>query len=36
MNILTHAIAKTYGLYAVDDPERSPGFKLLVDACARV
>ncbi len=31
MNILTHAIAKTYGLYDVSDPEGSPGFKVLVD-----
>jgi CubicO group peptidase (beta-lactamase class C family) len=31
MNVLTHAIAKTYGLYSIDDPEGSPGFKVLVD-----
>jgi CubicO group peptidase (beta-lactamase class C family) len=31
MNILTHAIAKIYGLYDIRDPEGSPGFKRLVD-----
>jgi CubicO group peptidase (beta-lactamase class C family) len=31
MNILTHAIAKTYGLYDVSDPRGSPGLKVLVD-----
>jgi CubicO group peptidase (beta-lactamase class C family) len=31
MNILTHAIAKIYGLYDVRDPRGSPGFKVLVD-----
>lgn len=31
MNILTHAIAKIYGLYDTDDPEGSPGLKQLVD-----
>jgi CubicO group peptidase (beta-lactamase class C family) len=31
MNILTHAIAKIYGLYDVRDPEGSPGFARLVD-----
>ena len=31
MNVLTHAIAKTYGLYDVRDPEGSPGLKALVD-----
>jgi CubicO group peptidase (beta-lactamase class C family) len=31
MNVLTHAIAKTYGLYDTSDPEDSPGFKQLVD-----
>jgi CubicO group peptidase (beta-lactamase class C family) len=36
MNVLTHAIAKTYGLYDVDDPEGSPGFKVLVDEKLRI
>jgi CubicO group peptidase (beta-lactamase class C family) len=36
MNILTHAIAKTYGLYDIRDPEGSPGFKVLVDEKFRV
>jgi CubicO group peptidase (beta-lactamase class C family) len=31
MNILTHAIAKTYGLYDSNDPENSPGLKVLVE-----
>jgi CubicO group peptidase (beta-lactamase class C family) len=31
MNILTHAVAKTYGLYDICNPEGSPGFKQLVD-----
>jgi len=31
MNILTHAIAKTYGLYDVQDPEGSLGLKQLID-----
>ena len=31
MNILTHAIAKIYGLYDVRDPKGSPGFQQLVD-----
>jgi CubicO group peptidase (beta-lactamase class C family) len=31
MNILTHALAKIYGLYDINDPEGSPGFKELVD-----
>ena len=31
MNILTHAIAKIYGLYSIAGPEGSPGFKQLVD-----
>ena len=31
MNVPTHAIAKTYGLYDVRDPEGSPGLKALVD-----
>ncbi len=36
MNILTHAIAKIYGLYDVRDPESSPGLKHLVDKKLRV
>ena len=36
MNILTHAIAKTYGLYDIRDPESSPGFKQLVDEKLRI
>jgi CubicO group peptidase (beta-lactamase class C family) len=36
MNILTHAIAKIYGLYSISDPEGSPGFKQLVDEKLRV
>ncbi len=36
MNILTHAIAKIYGLYDVQDPEGSPGFKQLVDEKLRI
>jgi CubicO group peptidase (beta-lactamase class C family) len=36
MNILTHAIAKIYGLYDVRDPEGSPGLKQLVDEKLRV
>ncbi|MEA3335673.1 MAG: serine hydrolase [Chloroflexota bacterium] len=36
MNVLTHAIAKTYGLYSIDDPEGSPGFKVLVDEKLRI
>jgi CubicO group peptidase (beta-lactamase class C family) len=36
MNVLTHAIAKTYGLYDTNDPEGSPGFKMLVDEKLRV
>ncbi len=31
MNILTHAIAKIYGLYDTNDPEGSPGLKQLVE-----
>jgi CubicO group peptidase (beta-lactamase class C family) len=31
MNVLTHAIAKTYGLYDIKDPEGSPGLKVLMD-----
>jgi CubicO group peptidase (beta-lactamase class C family) len=36
MNILTHAIAKTYGLYDPRDPEGSPGFGKLVDEKLRM
>ena len=36
MNILTHAIAKVYGLYDVADPEGSPGLKQLVDQRLRL
>jgi CubicO group peptidase (beta-lactamase class C family) len=36
MNVLTHAIAKAYGLYDVADPEGSPGLKVLVDEKLRV
>jgi len=36
MNILTHAIAKVYGLYDIRDPEGSPGFKQLVDEKLRI
>jgi CubicO group peptidase (beta-lactamase class C family) len=36
MNILTHAIAKIYGLYDTHDPEGSPGFKQLVDEKLRI
>ena len=36
MNVLTHAIAKTYGLYDVRDPEGSPGLKALVDEKLRI
>ncbi len=30
MNILTHALAKIHGLYDVADPERLPGFRVLL------
>lgn len=36
MNILSHAIAKIYGLYDICDPEGSPGFKQLVDDRLRI
>jgi CubicO group peptidase (beta-lactamase class C family) len=36
MNILTHAIAKSYGLYDINDPEGSPGLKPLIDKHLRV
>jgi CubicO group peptidase (beta-lactamase class C family) len=31
MNVLTCAMAKIYGLYDTDDPERLPGFKVLME-----
>jgi len=31
MNILTHALAKVYGLYEVRDPKGSPGFGRLIE-----
>ena len=36
MNILTHAIAKTYGMYNISDPEGSPGLKSLIDEKIRI
>lgn len=36
MNILTHAIAKMHGLYDVEDPEGSAGFRVLVDQKLRI
>ncbi|UCC63560.1 MAG: beta-lactamase family protein [Anaerolineae bacterium] len=36
MNILTHAIAKIYGLYDIRDPEGSPGLNKLVDEKLRL
>lgn len=36
MNILTHALAKIYGLYDISDPEGSPGLKQLIDSKLRV
>lgn len=36
MNVLTHALAKIYGLYDVHDPEGSPGLKVLIDRMLRV
>jgi len=30
MNVLTHTLAKIYGLYDVNDPEGLPGFKALI------
>lgn len=35
MNILTHALAKIYGDYDIDDPEGSPGLKPLVERYLR-
>jgi CubicO group peptidase (beta-lactamase class C family) len=31
MNILTHSIARIYGLYDINDPEGSPGFRKLIE-----
>jgi CubicO group peptidase (beta-lactamase class C family) len=31
MNVLTHALAKLYGLYDVSDPEGLPGFRALIE-----
>ena len=36
MNILTHAIAKTYGMYNISDPKGSPGLKSLIDEKIRI
>ncbi len=36
MNILTHALAKIYGLYTVADPDGSPGLKQLVNQKMRI
>jgi CubicO group peptidase (beta-lactamase class C family) len=36
MNILTHAISKTYGLYDISDPKGSPGLKQLIDEKIRI
>jgi CubicO group peptidase (beta-lactamase class C family) len=36
MNILTHALAKIYGLYTVSDPDGSPGLKQLVNQKMRI
>jgi hypothetical protein len=36
MNILAHAIAKTYGMYNISDPEGSPGLKSLIDEKIRI
>ena len=35
MNVLTHAIAKSYGLYDVKAPEGSRGLKVLIDRAVR-
>lgn len=35
MNILTHALAKIHGLYDIQDPEGSPGFRQLVESRLR-
>ena len=36
MNIFTHGLSTLYGLYDVNDPEGSPGFKTLVDRMIRL
>ena len=36
MNILIHAMAKTYGLYDIRDPEGSPGLRQLIDEKIRL
>jgi CubicO group peptidase (beta-lactamase class C family) len=36
MNVLTHAIAKAYDLYHIEDPEGSPGLKALIDMRLRI
>ena len=36
MNVLTHAISTTYGLYDPADPEGSPGLRVLVDEKLRI
>ena len=36
MNILTHAIAKTYGMYSISDPKGSSGLKSLIDEKIRI
>jgi CubicO group peptidase (beta-lactamase class C family) len=36
MNILTHAIAKTYGMYHISDPKGFPGLKPLIDEKIRI
>ncbi|MFB6136568.1 MAG: serine hydrolase domain-containing protein [Halobacteriaceae archaeon] len=35
MNVLAHAVAETYGMYDVADPEGSPGLPLLMDTRLR-
>ncbi len=35
MNVFTHAIAKTYGLWDASDPENSPGLQPLIDRYLR-
>ena len=35
MNVFTHAIAKAYGVWDVNDPEHSPGLQPLIDRCLR-
>ena len=36
MNVLTHAIASAYNLYDPSDPERRPGYELLMDTRLRI